>query len=115
VVRYEGNYELYSRLRPPPPSKPSPAPAAPPPSEPPARKPAKLSYREQRELDGIQVLIERAEQRKSELEATLADPQSYAKLGSAKLAEAQAELEAVSAEVDQLYVRWQALEKLAGR
>ncbi|WP_224369811.1 ABC-F family ATP-binding cassette domain-containing protein [Hyalangium versicolor] len=121
VVRYEGNYAMYRRLKdqaeatraaeaaPTAPKKESPAPA---PSEPakPARKPGKLSYKEQRELDGMEAAIEAAETRKAELEAKLADPAVYS--SASKVPEIQRELEAASSEVDRLYTRWQELQNL---
>ncbi|WP_224247768.1 ABC-F family ATP-binding cassette domain-containing protein [Hyalangium gracile] len=121
VVRYEGNYAMYRRLKdqaeaakaaeaaPPAPKKEAPAPS---PSEAPrsARKPGKLSYKEQRELDGMEAAIEAAETRKAELEAKLADPAVYS--SASKVPELQRELEAATSEVDRLYARWQELQNL---
>jgi len=121
VKRYEGNFSMYRRLKaqaeaaaaaatPAPATKK--AEAAPPP-EPPkaARKPGKLSYKDQRELDGMEQAIEAAETRKAELEAQLANPAVYS--DSKKSGEVQRELETVSTEVDRLYTRWQELQDLA--
>ncbi|MFL5344390.1 MAG: ABC-F family ATP-binding cassette domain-containing protein [Hyalangium sp.] len=121
VVRYEGNYAMYRRLKDqaeaaqaastaaPAPKKESPAP---PPAEAPrsARKPGKLSYKDQRELEGMEAAIEAAETRKAELEAKLADPSVYS--SASKVPELQRELEAASNEVDRLYARWQELQNL---
>jgi len=121
VIRYEGNYEMYRRLKqqaetaqaaaaptsapkkesPPPPSTDS---------SKPARKPGKLSYKEQRELEGMEAAIEAAETRKAELEAKLADPAVYS--SSTKVPELQRELETATSEVDRLYARWQELQNL---
>jgi ATP-binding cassette subfamily F protein uup len=125
ITRWEGNYDLYRRLKAqaeqaaraegtnggvPAASKPAKGAAAPPsaPAER-ARKPGKLSFKEQRELDGIEALIGVAEERKSALEATLADPATYQRAG-ASVAGLKADLDAASAEVERLYARWQELE-----
>ncbi|HVG59134.1 MAG TPA: ABC-F family ATP-binding cassette domain-containing protein [Hyalangium sp.] len=121
VVRYEGNYAMYRRLKDqadaaraaeaptPAPKKEVPAPPSPE-AQKPARKPGKLSYKEQRELDGMEAAIEAAESRKAELEAKLADPAVYS--SATKVPELQRELEAATAEVDRLYARWQELQSL---
>jgi ATP-binding cassette subfamily F protein uup len=72
-------------------------------------KPRKLTFKEQREFDGMEALILAAEERKSALEATLADPATYQKAG-AGVAGMRAELDEVTAEVDRHYARWQELE-----
>ena len=125
VTRYEGNYAMYRRLK-----EQAEAQAASTSSassgakpaakkeEPPAaaskaapRKAGKLSYKEQRELDGMEAAIEAAETKKAELEAQLADPAVYS-VGS-KVAEVNKALETAAAEVDRLYARWQVLQDLA--
>ncbi|WP_434345313.1 ABC-F family ATP-binding cassette domain-containing protein [Myxococcus virescens] len=120
VTRYEGNYAMYRRLKEQADAKAA-APAAPKPGpkqEEPAptpakaaRKPGKLSYKDQRELDGMEATIEAAESRKAGLEAQLADPAVYS--NGPKVAEVQKELDAAVAEVDRLYTRWQELQDLA--
>ncbi|WP_163997924.1 ABC-F family ATP-binding cassette domain-containing protein [Pyxidicoccus caerfyrddinensis] len=119
VTRYEGNYAMYRRLKEqseaqaataaqkPAPKKEEPPPAA----SKAARKPGKLSYKDQRELDGMEATIEAAETKKAGLEAQLADPAVYS--NGAKVAEVNKELEATAAEVDRLYARWQELQDLA--
>jgi ATP-binding cassette subfamily F protein uup len=77
----------------------------------PARRSGKLSFKEQREYDGIEAAILSAEERKGALEATLADPATYQK-GGAAVAGLKADLEAATAEVERLYARWQALEAI---
>jgi ATP-binding cassette subfamily F protein uup len=57
----------------------------------------------------MEALILAAEQRKSALEATLADPATYQKAG-ASVPGMRAELDGVTAEVERLYARWQELE-----
>ncbi|MFE8596665.1 ABC-F family ATP-binding cassette domain-containing protein [Archangium violaceum] len=118
VVRYEGNFAMYRRLKEQAQARAaaSPAPAAkkaePTPAAEPkqARKPGKLSYKEQRELDGMEAAIEVAETRKAELEAKLVDPTIYS--SGTKAAEVQKELDATAAEVERLYTRWQELQNL---
>jgi len=74
------------------------------------RKPGKLSFREQRELEGIEAEILAAEERKASLEAALSDP-AYQRVGSA-VAGMRAELEQATADVERLYQRWQELEAI---
>ncbi|NTX36496.1 ABC-F family ATP-binding cassette domain-containing protein [Myxococcus sp. CA033] len=120
VTRYEGNYAMYRRLKEQSdamaakgaPKKDEPAPVAPlPAAKPEARKAVKLSYKDQRELDGMEATIEVAEKRKVELEVQLADPTIYSKSG--KVAEVQKELDGAIADIDRLYARWQVLQDLA--
>jgi ATP-binding cassette subfamily F protein uup len=125
VTRWEGNYDTYRRLKDQlaarreaeaapartPRAAPAPAQAATP-----ERKPGKLSFKEQRELEGMEAAILAAEDRKASLEAALGDPATYQKDGGA-VAGMRAELEQVTAEVERLYQRWQELEavRAAGR
>jgi ATP-binding cassette subfamily F protein uup len=124
VVRYPGNYESYRTLkeqaeaaeaaeRVEAPAPRATAPAASPAPAGRARKPGKLSFKEQRELEAMEPAILAAESRKGELEAALADPATYQKAG-ASVAGMREELERVSAEVEQLYARWQDLEAIRG-
>jgi ABC transport system ATP-binding/permease protein len=75
------------------------------------RKPGKLSFKEQRELEGMEAAILAAEERKTGLEAALGDPATYQKDG-ASVAAMRAELEQVTHDVERLYARWQELEAL---
>jgi ABC transport system ATP-binding/permease protein len=77
------------------------------------RKPGKLSFKEQRELEGMEAAILAAEEKKAALETTLGDPATYQKDGAAVPA-MKAELDQVSADVERLYARWQELEALRG-
>ena len=124
AVRYPGNYETYRTLadqalvmlaaergaadvgRPRPAA---PAPAAPPADR--ARRPGRLSFKEQRELEGMEAAILAAEGRKAELEAALSDPATYQRAG-AGVSGLRDELDRVSGEVERLYARWQELEAL---
>ena len=76
-----------------------------------ARKPGRLSFKEQRELEGIEAAILAAEERKSAAEAALSDPATYQKGGDGVVA-LRAEMDAAAAEAELLYARWQELESL---
>jgi ATP-binding cassette subfamily F protein uup len=108
AVRYPGNYETYTALRP------SPAAAAVPgksaqEKRPRPRKPGKLSFKEQRELESMEPLIEAAEAAKTAAETKLSDPQTYAREPQ-RVPELQRELERSSGEAERLYARWQELQ-----
>ena len=112
AVRYPGNYETFVSLRPQQ-AKPLAPPRAAPASQKPApRKPGKLTFKEQRELEGIEEKIQAAEARKSQAEAALGDPQTYAKEAQ-RVPEWQRQLDENSAEIERLYARWQELQDLA--
>ena len=113
VTRYEGNWSMYQRLRPPRPWMEVGKPPAPPKSVAPVTTPAepkkggRLAYKDQRELDGMEVAIEAAEMKKSQLETKLADPAVFTR--ASEVANLSAELEAITKEVERLYARWQVL------
>jgi len=117
VVRYEGNFETYRTLKAQAekqraataaqPAKPVASSATPEPQ----KRAVKLSYKDQREWDGIEAAIEAAEARKQTLETLLADPETYSKKG-AEVPRFQSELDAAAAEVERLYLRWQELQSL---
>ncbi len=143
VVRYPGNYEDFSRQRANGPIPPSTLPAsdgtgsradgprsrgagsstAIPPGESapgdvgrgsaPHRKAGKLTFKEQRELEGMETAILAAEERKASLEAALSSPATYQRDGAA-IARMRADLEEVTGQVERLYQRWQELEALRG-
>jgi ATP-binding cassette subfamily F protein uup len=72
------------------------------------RKPTKLGYLEQRELDGMEAAIEAAEAELDAAEATLADPAVAS--DAEALLERQQQQAAAQARVDALYERWAELE-----
>ena len=111
AIRYPGNYETYVALRPPPKSAPAQVerPAAE--RRPAPRKPGKLSFKEQRELEAIESAIEQAEARKNAAETALGDPQTYAK-DPLRIPLLQRELDQSASEVERLYTRWQELQDL---
>ena len=77
-----------------------------------AAKPKRLSFAEQRELDGMLDVVAAAEEKLEALQARLADPSTYQGEGGA-VAELRAELERAEAEVARLTARWEALESPA--
>jgi ATP-binding cassette subfamily F protein uup len=120
LVRYQGNYDTYRRLR-------EQRAAAEPPAEPiearraarvePAAVPAApagtaakaLSYAERIELEGIFDRIAAAEATMEQLEAALSDPATY-KEGPDAQRRAQTAYDAARADVARLTARWEALE-----
>ena len=125
AVRYEGNYETYRTLKeqaeaaaraeagPARAEARAAAPEARATAPDRGRKPARLSFKEQRELEGMEAAILAAEERKAALEAALSDPATYQKDGAAVGAMREA-LEQAAAEVERLYARWQELEAIRG-
>ena len=85
-----------------------------PPPQPVKAKPKKLSYKEQKELDGMEEAIMAAEEHVSNLENIFSDPDFYAKYGT-KTAELQDELESAKAHCAKLYDRWDELLDLASQ
>jgi ABC transport system ATP-binding/permease protein len=77
-------------------------------------RPRKLSYNEQRELEGMEEAILTAEARVEELESTLNDPAFFV----TRAAEAPgliADLEKAKADVARLYARWHELDQITKR
>ncbi len=109
---YEGGYEDWKRQRErarvaPPVAAPAPKPAAAPAPAAAAPK-AKLSYMEQRELDGLPARIEALEAEQQALQARLADPAIYSRDPQAATG-LHARHEALEAELLQALERWEAL------
>jgi ABC transport system ATP-binding/permease protein len=77
-------------------------------SAPKARRPGKLTFKEQRELQDIEPAILAAEARVHELETTLNDPEFHA-TRSREAHRFITDLEAAKTEVTRLYDRWQEL------
>jgi ABC transport system ATP-binding/permease protein len=76
---------------------------------PPRPTPQRLSWNEQRELDGLEVHIMEAERARDALEARLADPELYR--DAAATAEVTALFSAAREAVEALYRRWAELEE----
>jgi ATP-binding cassette subfamily F protein uup len=85
-----------------------PAAAAPAPAAAPATKPRKLSYKDQRELDGLPARIEALEAEQKALSALLADASVYSS-DPARAAQAQARHAALDDELLAALERWEAL------
>jgi ABC transport system ATP-binding/permease protein len=80
----------------------------------PVARPKKLSFAEQRELDGMLDAIAGAEERLEALQVRLADPATYQGEGGGAAA-IRAELAQAEAEVARLTARWETLESRAAR
>jgi ATP-binding cassette subfamily F protein uup len=114
VGEYVGGYSDWLRQRPAPEAA-VPVPATPPATarEKPRNRPAKLSYRDQRELEALPGHIEALETEQAELMGRLSDPGFYQ--GPAEdIAAATARLEVLEAELTDAYGRWEALEAATG-
>lgn len=74
-------------------------------------KPRKLTYKEQRELEGMEAAIQAAEERVSEIERTFEEPDFHRKYGH-KTSELMAELAAAKEASAKLYARWEELEQV---
>lgn len=72
-------------------------------------KPRRLTFKEQRELEGMEAAILAAEEKVTGLEATFGDPDFHRKYG-VRTAELTAELEAARGEAARLYARWEELD-----
>ncbi|MEO5347336.1 MAG: ATP-binding cassette domain-containing protein [Magnetococcus sp. YQC-9] len=81
------------------------------PPVPPAKKPAGLSYKERRELEGLPARIEALEAEQVQLHETMAGP-TYFRLPPEALARDQARLTALESELSAAYARWEVLEGL---
>jgi ATP-binding cassette subfamily F protein uup len=120
VVRYAGNFESYrlqragrSTASPERSRGAQPVNAGQPEKK--GAKPGKLSFKDQRELDGIEAAVATAEERVRAAETALADPATYASPSATRVPELKAELSAASQAVERLYARWQELQDLLGR
>jgi ATP-binding cassette subfamily F protein uup len=91
-----------ARLRPAEPERPAPS----------SSRPRRLSFKEQRELEGMEAAILDRESRVQELETTLNDPEFHA-TRSREAHGLITELEAAKAEVARLYARWHDLDQIA--
>jgi ATP-binding cassette subfamily F protein uup len=79
----------------------------------PGKKPAKLSYKLARELEQLPDRVETLEARMAELTAPMNDPDFY-RQSAADITRHNAEVEALQAELDAAYARWEELEGRAG-
>ncbi len=124
VHRHEGGFELYRRLREERAAaesasskstsssgRPAPSPRATGSTAAPARKPT-LSWKERKELEGLEERIVEAEARRAAIAATVEDPDVYS--DTAALTDAAARLREAEAAIEALYARWAELEERAG-
>ncbi|MCC6487328.1 MAG: ATP-binding cassette domain-containing protein [Candidatus Hydrogenedentes bacterium] len=118
VVFITGNYDDYliykerqAEAAPEPAAKPSPPPKAEKPAPAPGAKPRRLSWKERKELEGMEDAIHAAEAEVDRLETLVNDPTLYQRDYKAAQ-EAHANLEQARATVDHLYHRWQELEAI---
>jgi len=74
-------------------------------------KPRKLSFKEQRELDGIEDQIHAVEAEVTRIEGLFAQPDFFRK-HALQVNQFTADLDAAKASVTQLYARWEELEKI---
>jgi ATP-binding cassette subfamily F protein uup len=72
-------------------------------------RPARLSFREQQELDGLPSRIEAIEAKVATLQSRLADPSFYGRAGH-EVRQAQADLKTAETEAADAYARWESLE-----
>jgi len=114
VREYVGDYDDWLRQRPPPPA-PDKAdkPKAAPKPVPPARPAARLSYKEQRELEGLPARIEALETEQEQLREAMGDPAFYQQEPAA-IADANARLQRLAQDLEQVYERWETLEARRG-
>ena len=111
VTVYAGNYSDYRQQRA---ARPTDSKQAAPAESKKARrgastKGAKLSYKEKRELEGIEGEIERAESDAAEVDALLNDPALYAERAE-EVPDIVARQDALRAEIERLMARWLELE-----
>ena len=111
IKEYVGGYSDWLRQRPNPPAPKAEAPtkAAKPAPEAARAKPRKLSYKEQRELDALPRKIESLEAEQARLQTAVSHAGFYQQPGEA-ISATLARLQAVTAELEACYARWEALE-----
>jgi ATP-binding cassette subfamily F protein uup len=115
VTLYEGSYTFYAERRPRPSEAaapdPTPAPTKPEPRKAPAAGPRRLTFKETRELAGMEEAIVAAEREVTALEAQLSDPALFRDRGT-EVQGLVARLDDARREVERLFARWQELEAI---
>ncbi|HEX3035710.1 MAG TPA: ATP-binding cassette domain-containing protein [Thermodesulfobacteriota bacterium] len=76
------------------------------------QRPRKLSYKEQRELEGLPQRIETLESEQRRLYESMSDPEFYRNDREGRIAEAKARLNSLERELEEAYRRWEVLEEL---
>ncbi len=113
VVRYEGNWTDWQQSRGRPQDRPGELAgprsvvreAAPASGPTPVSSRRRLSWKEQKELDGMEAAIEKAEQIASALETQLSDPATF-KQGKGEVKSLAAKAASARADVDRMFARW---------
>jgi ATP-binding cassette subfamily F protein uup len=111
VAHSVGDYDYYLEKKkkavaaPRPEARKQAAPAA----QPKPAKPRKLSFKEQRELEGMEAQIHGIEAEVARIEGLFADPEFFRK-HAAQVNQLTSELDAAKASVPKLYARWEELE-----
>jgi len=111
-----GGYSDWERQRPqsaPATPRDTPQPAAPTPPSPPRQRSGRLSNWEQRELDELPKRIEVLETEQAALATAAQDPDFYRR-GQDDMNRVLARIEALEAELEKVYARWEELESRAG-
>jgi len=80
-------------------------------SAPKTEKPRKLSFKEQRELDGMEVQIHSIEAEVARIEGLFANPEFFRKHAT-QVNQLTSELDAAKENVTKLYARWEELEAI---
>ncbi len=80
-------------------------------AKPRTRDPHKLTFKQQRELDGLPGRIEQLESEQQQLQDKLSDPTFYQSEGT-EIAQVKERLEAVGRELEAAFERWQQLEEI---
>ena len=115
VTLWEGSYSFYAERRAAAASASKPEKADKPDRPKPQRTasptPRKLTFKEKHELAGMEAAITAAEQKVSELEATLSDPSVF-KDRPTEVQDLVAALDAARVDVERLFARWQELDAL---
>ncbi len=73
----------------------------------------RLTYKEQREMEGLPAQIEALEAEQAELYRQMADPETY-RQGGGEVTAATARLAEIEGELEEAYARWEELEGKQG-
>ena len=84
--------------------------AKPEPAQPPRERARKLSYKEERELEGLPQVIETLEAEQTELHQKLAEPTFYRQAGS-EISKVTDRLQELQQQLHDAYARWESLLK----
>ncbi|HEY6228213.1 MAG TPA: ABC transporter C-terminal domain-containing protein, partial [Verrucomicrobiae bacterium] len=76
-----------------------------------SEKPRKLTFKEQKELEGMEGAIQEAEQKIADLEALFLEPDFHRRHGH-RTAEIQSDLASAKDHAAKLYARWEELEAI---